>query len=145
MRKIRNAICSWRDAIAHTTTGTSKMRPMVIRFGRFKTATPRVSGRNNINQPDAIAKGSCRELPIKVSKQAVSARKPAGRALRPYAPCAGFPARYPMRRLLIRSERAKSNDFAYEPACAPRSLIEKRDALGVRILRNRLQVGVDVR
>src|SRR5262249_16774206 len=120
---------------------------MVIRFGRFKTATPRVSGCNNINQADAIAKGSCRELPIKVSKQAVECSQTcrARTASVRCSPCAGFPARYPMRRLLIRSERAKSNDFAYVPACAPRSLIEKRDAVGVRILRNRLQVGVDVR
>src|SRR6266851_9735080 len=60
IRKTRNAICIWRDPIAQTTTGTSKMRPMVIRLGMFKTATPRLPMAQH-NQPNGIAKGSCRE------------------------------------------------------------------------------------
>src|SRR5215831_7171636 len=57
IRKIRNAICIWPEPIAHTTTGTSKMRPIVIRLGRFKTATPGLPVPEH-NQPDGNAKGN---------------------------------------------------------------------------------------
>src|SRR5947209_12737196 len=47
----RNANSIWFDAIAHTTTGTSRMRASVIRLGILKRLAPALHGEINLARP----------------------------------------------------------------------------------------------